>query len=164
MPRRGYPPTQTWRTFLRNQAFGLTIGLGEAGRLSDELLAPVRGWNARVIQCVTKVRDGIPCRLIEPSSTLQRLRPYRPSNRTDRRAVHGRCVLVPPWPTTLGGDNWAMAGRRLSPYRSRAHRDGSCSSHKFCTTIAIVQAPSESQFLRCDCTARLPRTTRSKSQ
>ena len=39
MPRRGYPPTQTWRTFLRNQAFAIgTIGLGEAGRLSDELL------------------------------------------------------------------------------------------------------------------------------
>ena len=39
MPRRGYPLTQTWRTFLRNQAFAIgTIGLGEAGRLSDELL------------------------------------------------------------------------------------------------------------------------------
>ena len=40
MPRRSYPPTQSWRTFLRNQAFAIgTIGLGEAGRLSDELLA-----------------------------------------------------------------------------------------------------------------------------
>jgi len=40
MPRRGYPPTQPWRTFLRNQAFEIgTIGLGEAGRLSDKLLA-----------------------------------------------------------------------------------------------------------------------------
>ena len=27
---------------------------------------------------------------------------------------------VPPWPDTLGGDNWATAGRGLSPYRSRA--------------------------------------------
>jgi putative transposase len=41
MPRRGYPPTQGWRTFLRNQAFAIgTIGLGEVSRLSDELLAP----------------------------------------------------------------------------------------------------------------------------
>jgi hypothetical protein len=43
MPRRGYPLTQTWRTFLRNQAFAIgTTGLGEAGRLSDALLALVR--------------------------------------------------------------------------------------------------------------------------
>jgi hypothetical protein len=43
MPRRGYPPTQTWCTFLRNQAFGIgTIGLSEAGRLSHKLLALVR--------------------------------------------------------------------------------------------------------------------------
>ena len=39
MPRRGYPPTQRWRTFLRNPAFG-AIGFGEGGRLSDV----VRGW------------------------------------------------------------------------------------------------------------------------
>src|ERR1700726_3193595 len=33
MPRRAYPPTQSWRTFLRNQA--LVIGSpGEAGRIS----------------------------------------------------------------------------------------------------------------------------------
>jgi hypothetical protein len=50
MPRRGYPPTQTWRTFLRNQAFAIgTIGLGEAGRLSDELLALVRRWIELVV-------------------------------------------------------------------------------------------------------------------
>jgi hypothetical protein len=94
MPRRDYPPTQTWRTFLRNQAFAIgTTGLGEAGRLSDAPLALVRGWIARVV--VTKVRDGIPCTLIEPS---HRLPPYRSSYRTDRRAVHGRCVPIPPWP------------------------------------------------------------------
>jgi hypothetical protein len=30
MPRRGYPLTQTWRTFLRNQAFAIgTTGLGQ---------------------------------------------------------------------------------------------------------------------------------------
>jgi hypothetical protein len=117
MPRRGYPPTQTWRTFLRNQAFAIgTAGLGEAGRLSDALRALVRGRIARVVGCVTKVRDGILCRLIEPS---HRLPPYRSSYRTDRRAVHGRCVAIPPWPTTLGAGNWSMAARRLSPYQSR---------------------------------------------
>jgi hypothetical protein len=38
---------------------------------------------------------------------------------TDRLAVHGRCMSVPPWLISLGGDNWTMAGRRLSPYRAR---------------------------------------------
>jgi hypothetical protein len=119
MPGRGYPPTQTWRTFLRNQAFGIVkIGLDEAIRVSDESL--VRGWIARVVRRVTKARDGIPCRRSKPSSTLHRLRPYCSSNRTDRRAVRGRCMPVPPWPTILGGENWTMPGRRLSSYRSRA--------------------------------------------
>jgi hypothetical protein len=64
MPRRGYPPTQTWPTFLRNQAFAIgTIGLGEAGRLSDELLALVRGWIELVARCVTKVRNVLPLRI-----------------------------------------------------------------------------------------------------
>jgi hypothetical protein len=119
MPRRGYPPTQTWGTFLRNQAIGIgPIGLGEAGRVSDELLELVQAWIERAVRCVTKVRNGIPSRLMEPSSTLHRLRPYRASNRTDRRVVHGRCMRVRLWPTTLIG--WTMADRRLSPYRSRA--------------------------------------------
>ena len=110
MPRRGYPPTQGWRTFLRSQASAIgTIGLGEAGRLSDELFALVRGWIARVVPCTTKVRDGIG-KLVEPSSPLQPLRPHRSSNRTDWRDP----------PTTLGGDNWTIAGGRLSAYRSRA--------------------------------------------
>jgi hypothetical protein len=122
MPRRGYPPTQTWRTFLRNQAFGIgTIGLGEAGRLSDKLLALIRGWIARVVRCVTKLRDGFRCGLIEPSLTLYRLRPYRSSNRTARRDPRSGYTPVPRPPTTLGRrDNWTMAGRRLPPYRSRA--------------------------------------------
>jgi hypothetical protein len=80
LPRRGYPPAQTWRTFLRNQAFGIVaIGLGEASRRSAELLVLVRGWIARGIRCATNVRNGIPCRIIEPSSTLHRLQPYRQS-------------------------------------------------------------------------------------
>jgi phospho-acceptor domain-containing protein len=44
MPRQSYPPTQSWRTFLRNQALGFgMIGLGDAGRISDRLLTLVRG-------------------------------------------------------------------------------------------------------------------------
>jgi hypothetical protein len=44
MPRRSYPPTQRWRTFLRSQALGIgMIGFGEAGRVSAQLLALVRG-------------------------------------------------------------------------------------------------------------------------
>jgi hypothetical protein len=122
MPRWGYPPTQTWRTFLRNQAFGIgTIGLAEAGRLSDKLLALVRGWIARVVWRVTKVRDGFRCGLIEPSLTLHRLLPYRSSNRTAWRDPRSGCMPGPRPPTTLGrGGSWTMAGRRLSPYRSRA--------------------------------------------
>ena len=122
MPRRGYRPTQTWRTFLRNQAFGIgTIGLGEASRPSDNLLALVRGWIARVVRCVTKMWDGFRCGLIEPSLTLHRLPPYRSSNRTARRDPRSGCMPIPRPPTTLGrGDNWTMADRRLSPYRSRA--------------------------------------------
>jgi hypothetical protein len=123
MPRRGYPPTQTWRTFLRNQEFGIgTIGLGEAGQLSDKLLALIHGWIARVVRRVTKVRDGFRCGLIEPSLTSHRLRPCRSSNRAAaRRDPRSGCMPDPRPPTTLGrGDNWTMAGRRLSPYRSRA--------------------------------------------
>jgi hypothetical protein len=41
--------------------------------LSGELLALVRGWIDRVVRCVTKVRDGIACRFIAPSSTLHPL-------------------------------------------------------------------------------------------
>jgi hypothetical protein len=122
MPRRGYPPTQTWRTFLRNQAFAIgTIGLGEAGRLSDELLALVRGWIELVVRCVTKVRNGIACGFIERSSTLHPVPPYRCSNLTDWREPHNGSTPVPPPLSALGNrTHWTMAGRRLSPYRSRA--------------------------------------------
>jgi hypothetical protein len=122
MPRRSHPPSQSWRTFLRNQPLGIgMIGLGDAGRISDQLLTLVRGWIERVVGCATtKVRDGISCRLTEPSWSLQPLRPSRSSNGTDRRAIHGGCTPVGPRRTAQGGDHWTMAGRRLSPYRSRA--------------------------------------------
>jgi hypothetical protein len=122
MPWRSYPPTQSWRTFLRNQALGIgMIGLGNAGRISDQLRTLVRGWIERVVgSATTKVRDGISCRLTEPPWTLRPLRPSRSSNGTDRRAIHGGCRSVRPRRTAQGGDHWTMAGRRLLPYRSRA--------------------------------------------
>src|SRR5215475_5516059 len=136
-------PTQTWRTFLRNQAFGIgTIGLGEAGRLSDNLLALVRGWIARVVRSVTKVRDGYRCELIEPLLTLHRLRPYRSSNRTARRDPRSGCMPVPRLPTTLSrGDNWTMADRRLSPLSLEGITDTPAAGiHEFAPPTAIVRA------------------------
>lgn len=121
MPRRSYPPTQSWRTFLRNQALGIgTVGLGEARRVSDQLLTLVRGWIERVVRCATKVRDGISCGLIEPPRTLHPFRPSRSSNDTDRCAIHDGCMPVRPRRTAQGGDHWTVAGRRLTPYCSRA--------------------------------------------
>jgi hypothetical protein len=155
---RGYPPTQTWRTFLRNQAFGIgTLGLGEAGRLSDKLLALVRGWIARVVRCVTKVRDGFRCRLILQS--LRRLRPYRSSNRTARRDPRSGCMPVPRPPTTLG------PRRQLDYSRSTTFTvslEGitdmqAAGITNFARPAAVARA-SGPQFLQRDCTARLPRT------
>jgi len=85
-------------------------------------------------------------------------------NCTDRRAVHGRCMPAPPWPTTLVGDNWTMAGRRLSPYRSRASPRRNLPALTNSARPSLSRAAlSESQFLQCGCTTRLPRTTRSKT-
>ena len=129
MPRRGYPLTQTWRTFLRNQAFGIgTIGLGEAGRLSDKLLALVRGWIARVVRCVTKVRGGFRCGLIELSLTLHRLRPCRSSNRTARRDPRSGCVPVR-WPPTRSRPRRQLDYGPVDGFRRIAqghHRRASC--------------------------------------
>jgi hypothetical protein len=146
----GYPPTQTWRTFLRNQAFAIgTIGLGEAGRLSDELLALVRGWIELVVRCVTKVRNGIPCGFIERSSTLHPVPPYRSSNLTDWRDPHSGSMPVPPLPTALGGrTHWTMAGRRLSPYRSRASPRGKPPAFKnFARPTAVARMRQASRVL-----------------
>jgi hypothetical protein len=140
MPRRGYPPTQRWRTFLRNQAFAIgAIGFGEAGRLSDV----VRGWIMRVGRGATKVRDGIPCGLIEPSSTLHPLGPYRSSNRADRRVAQRRCV---PGSSTVHPSKRRrldLASRRLSPYRSRASPRRKVPSIRELHTIIRYRAQSQ---------------------
>ena len=128
MPRRSYPPTQSWRTFLRNQALGFgMIGLGDAGRISGRLLTLVRGWIERVVGCATtKVRDGISCRLTEPPWTLQPLRSSRSSNGTDRCAIHGDCTPVRPRRIAQGGDLGLWSVGDLHRIAQGHHRDCSC--------------------------------------
>jgi hypothetical protein len=119
MPRRAYPPTQSWRTFLRNQA--LAIGSpGEADRIPHRLLALVRGWLERMVRCATKLGARISCRFIQPQRTLHLLRTSRSTNRPDGRAIRGRYVPVRPRHSAQDGEHWTMAGRRHCPYRSRA--------------------------------------------
>jgi hypothetical protein len=132
----------------------------------NALLALVRGSIELVVRRVAKVRDGIPCRFIEPSSTLHPLPPYRFSKVTDWRDPHDGCMPIPPPPTTLGGrDRWTMAGRQLSPYRSRASPETEAAGlQKFCTANRYcAHARKRATLLQDDCTARLPRTTRSKT-
>ena len=65
--------------------------------------------------------EWLPLRVFERSSTLHPVPPYRSSNLTDWRDPDNGSTRVPPPPTALGDrTHWTMAGRRLSPYRSRA--------------------------------------------
>jgi len=122
------------------------------GRLSDELLALVRGWIELVVRCVTKVWDGIPCGFIERSSTSHPVPPYRSSNLTDWREPHNGSMPIPPPPTPLAGRNhWTMAGRRLSPYRSRASPRRKLQAFKdFARPTAIARTRQASRVLRGD--------------
>jgi hypothetical protein len=79
----------TCRAFVRNHAFAIsTIGLDEAGRPSDELLALVRGWIERVFRYGAKVWDYIPCRHMLAS------RVGLPSPCTLRNAIYSRRLLA----------------------------------------------------------------------
>src|SRR5215469_13099524 len=167
MPRRGYPPTQRWRTFLRNQAFAIgAIGFGEAGRLSDVL----RGWFMRVVRCATKVRDGMPCRPIEPSSTLHPLWPCRSSNRADRHFTKRRCVPGSSAAHPSKRHPLDLASRRLSPYRSRAsprrklpgirhtiirYRAQSQADHNSFTAIALCVCHEQSETPQKVCSKKV---------
>jgi hypothetical protein len=91
--------------------------------------------------------QGVGCQPLQAYRAIVDLAP----NRADRRAVHGRCMPVPPWPTILGGDNWTMAGRQLSPYRSRASpRRKLQALINFARPSLSRARPSESQLLQCD--------------
>jgi hypothetical protein len=150
MPRRSYPPTQSWRTLEP----GTRVRYHRSWRRRSDirrLLTPVRAWVERVVgYATTKVRDGISCILTEPPWTLQPLRRSRSSNGTDRSAFHGGCRPVRVRRPAQGGDHWTVAGRRLSPYRSRAS--------------PRLQLPAFTQVARsCGCRARagglVPRRT-----
>src|SRR5215467_9273016 len=96
MPRRSHPPSQSWRSFVRNQVAGIgTISLGEAGPISGQLLAFVRGWIERIVRFAARMEDHLCCGLIKPSRTLPALRPSRTSNRADRRASGGYTQVHP---------------------------------------------------------------------
>jgi hypothetical protein len=92
----------------------------QVGYQTSFLLSSAAGSHELSGAPLSKVQDGIPCRLVEPSSTLHPLRLCRSSNRTDWRDPRRSCMPIPPPPTTLGrADNCTTAGRQLSPYRSR---------------------------------------------
>ena len=145
MPRRSHPPSQSWRSFLRNQALGFgtvslsTISPGEAGRISDPLLALVRGWIERIVPRAPKVRDGISCRLSEPPWT---------AHRADRRAIRGGCRPVRPRRIATGCDHGIIAGRRLSPYRSRASPSRKLSAFNEVCTIFRLSRPHRPSYLK----------------
>ena len=119
MPRRSYPPSQSWRTFLRNQVAGVgMIGFAEAGQRSGQLLALVRGWIERIVRFAARMEDHLCCGLIKPSRTLPALRPSRTSNRADRRASGGYTQVHP----HTGRDRYRRmtAGSGPAAYRARA--------------------------------------------
>ena len=121
MPRRGYPPTQ--------DLAHLPAEPGICNRHD-------RSW------C-------IPCGFIERSLTLHPVPPYRSSNLTDWRDPHNGSTPVPPPPTALGDrTHWTMAGRRLSPYRSRASPRRKPPSFKnFARPTAIARMRQASRVL-----------------
>ena len=112
------PPTQTWRTFLRNQAFGIdTIGLGEAGRLSDELLALVSAYVRVPRKCAMSEEKNIRslkwqfCQISDrerrndsgfcqsPQLRLALLLDRRPGQRRNGLLTRSTAIVLPgPWP------------------------------------------------------------------
>jgi hypothetical protein len=148
MPRRSYPPSQSWRTFLRNQRVGVgMIGLADAGRISNQLPALVRGWIERIIRYATKTADHLSCGLIKPSMTLPALRPPRTCNRPDRRAIHRGCILVHPQRTGRDRCRRMTAGSGPAAYRSRAsptRKSPTCSSSRR-VRAGVFLPPAEQQ-------------------
>lgn len=119
MPRRNCLPSQSWRTFLRNQAVGVgIISFGEAGGLPDQLPSLISGWIERIVRYATKVRDDLVSALTAPLGTLQP-GSSRSAN-CNRRAIAGACIPIYPWSTPSRRAHWMMTDRRPSPYRSRA--------------------------------------------
>ena len=119
MPRRNCLPSQSWRTFLRNQAVGVGIfGFGEAGGLPDQLRSLVPGWIERIVRYATKVWDDLLSALTAPLGTLQP--GSSRSTNCNRRALAGACISIYQRSTPSCRANWMMIDRRPSPFRSRA--------------------------------------------
>lgn len=119
MPRRNCLPSQSWRTFLRNQAVGVGIvGFGEAGGLPDQLRSLVSGWIERIVRYATEVGDDLLSALAAPLGTLQP-GSSRSAN-CNRRAIAGACIPTYPRSAPSRRAHWMMTDRRPSPYRSRA--------------------------------------------
>jgi hypothetical protein len=119
MPRPNRLPSQSWRTFLRNQVAGVGIvNFGEASGLPDRLRSLVSGPIERVVRYATQVRDDLLSAHTAPLATL------RPGSshfaNCNRHANAGACIAVDPRSAPSRGAHWVMFDRRPSPYRSRA--------------------------------------------
>jgi hypothetical protein len=119
MPRRSRLPSQSWRSFLRNQAAGVgIISFGEVGGRPDQLRCLVSGWIERIVRYVTKVWDGLSSALTAPQGTLQPCSSH--SANRNRHAIADTCIPIKPRSAPSRGAHWMMTDRRPSPYRSRA--------------------------------------------
>lgn len=129
LPWRDYAPPNRARS-CESQAFAInTIGLGLAGRLSNELLALARGWIERLVRYASKVPGGIPRRLSSYRRFRYPLRPCRSSNRMDRPNAHSRRMPVRHRPplnaATIGRGGQRLAhntGRKLPASTTFARR------------------------------------------
>jgi hypothetical protein len=102
MPRRPFPPTQRWSTFLRNQALGMgPIGIFQVDWISDQALAFIRCWRSRLLEAAFS-RGTNGCSLIKRTSLTSLLRAGRRQHCRAPRAI------------------FSPRGRRVTPYRSRA--------------------------------------------
>jgi transposase len=156
MPRRGYPPSQNWRTFLRNQAAGLgMIGFAEAGQRSEKPLTLVRGWIERIARFATRMEDHLSCAPLKPSRTLPALRSSRISNRADRRAAPNGYIRVHPQHTGRDRYRRMTAGSGPAAYRARASpaRKSStwASSQRFARVCLCSQLSSKEERRARDC-------------
>jgi len=140
MPRRGYPPTQRWRTFLRNQAFAIgAIGLGEAGSLSDvsvdgscELAgAPPRCGMASLAGLSSHRRVCTGCGHIALPIVQIGASPK------------GVACPAPPRSTPQSGIRWTWPVDDFHRIAQGHHRDASCPAFANCTRLSATARRAE---------------------
>jgi hypothetical protein len=123
MPRRSRPPSQSWRTFLRNQATGVgIISFAEAGGLADQLRSLVSGGIERIVRYASKLQDDLRSAVTAPLGTSQ----PDSSRSANRRANAGACIPISPLPAPSRVAHWMMTDRRPSPYAQGHRHDKSC--------------------------------------